>query len=99
MRSKIASKILSALPPEVREKVRAYANKQVMKTTEPQNLMDGLFEQMNRCREVLTYYDEIPQGVFGATMIRASIRNAENAIKENDVIKMLAAYRDLKEIE
>jgi hypothetical protein len=68
-------------------------------TTEPQNLMDGLFEQMNRCREVLTHYDAIPQGVFGATMIRASIRNAENAIKENDVIKMLAAYHDLKEIE
>lgn len=63
------------------------------------NLMDGLFDEMNRCREVLKHYEEIPQGVFGATMIKRSILKAEQSIKENDVVKMLIAYRDLKEIK
>lgn len=68
-------------------------------TEKPENLMDALFREMRRCREVLKMYEEIPQGAFGALMIQQSIQNAENAIKENDVIKMIAAYQDLKEIE
>lgn len=32
--------------------------------------MDGLFSEMNRCREVLKLYDEIPEGKFGGAMIR-----------------------------
>lgn len=66
---------------------------------ESQNLMDGLFKEMNRCREVLKQYEEIGKpGIFGATMIKRSIELAEISIKENDVVKMLAAYQDLKEI-
>lgn len=63
------------------------------------NLMDGLFEQMNRAREIKKMYDEIPQGKFGAMMIQQSIQRAEAAIKDNDVIEMLAAYTELTEIE
>lgn len=64
------------------------------------NLMDGMFEEMTRCREVLTHYEAIgPAGLFGATMIKRSIALAEQSIKENDVIKMLIAYNDLKEVQ
>lgn len=63
------------------------------------NLMDGLFEQMNRAREIKKMYDEIPQGKFGSMMIQQSIQRAEDAIKDNDVIEMLAAYTELTEIE
>lgn len=61
--------------------------------------MDGLFNEMNRCREVLKLYEAIPEGQMGAAMIRFTIRKAEDSIKENDVVKMLTAYAELKEIE
>lgn len=37
--------------------------------TKPKNIIDGLFFEMTRCREVLTHYEAIPEGVFGAAMI------------------------------
>lgn len=65
-----------------------------------QNLMDGLFEEMNRCRELLKMYEEIGQpGLFGATMIKRDIAYAELSIRENDVIKMIEAYDALKECQ
>lgn len=66
----------------------------------PENLMDGLFKEMNRCREVLKQYEEIgAAGAFGAYMIKMDIQTAEQAIKDNDVVKMLTAYNALKEIQ
>ena len=71
-----------------------------MKTDEPQNLMDGLFYEMNRCRDLLNEYKAIgPVGLFGHAMISAAIRYAEEAIKRNDVIRMLQAYNALKECQ
>lgn len=61
--------------------------------------MDGLLTEMNRAREVLKLYEEIPQGAFGAIMIKRSISFAEQSIKDNDVVQMLVAYNELKEIE
>lgn len=63
------------------------------------NLMEGLINEMNRAREVKAMYDEIPQGKFGSIMIQQSIKAAEKSISDNDVIAMLKAYNDLKEIE
>lgn len=64
-----------------------------------QNLMEGLLYQMNRAREIKKMYDEIPQGKFGSIMIQQSIDRAEKSISDNDVIAMLAAFKDLQEIE
>jgi hypothetical protein len=62
-----------------------------------ENLMDGLFKEMNRCRELLKEYEAIgPVGAFGKMMITQDILFAEQAIKENDVVKMLQAYESLK---
>ena len=73
-----------------------------VETKEPKNLMDGLFEEMNRVREVIKQY-EMPElkgaGMFAAYLMKQSIANAEYAIKNNDVIAMLASYQDLKEYE
>lgn len=71
-------------------------------THEPQNLMDGLFSEMNRVREVITQY-EAPElkgaGVFAAALMKQSIKKAERSIQSNDVIEMLQAYKELKEWE
>lgn len=64
------------------------------------NLMDGLLSEMNRVRDMIKEY-EAPElngaGVFAATMMKQDILQAENSIKENDVVKMLLAYSALKE--
>ena len=69
-------------------------------TKEPQNLMDGLFSEMNRVRELIKEYEDPilkGAGVFAAAMMKKSITTAEHSIKTNDVIEMLYAYNDLKE--
>lgn len=62
-------------------------------------LMDGLLKEINRAKEILKMYDEIPTGKFGAMMIRQDIALAEKSISDNDVVQMLVAYQRLKEIE
>ena len=62
------------------------------------NLIEGLQKEMNRCREVLKAYEEIPQGVFGATMIKLDIEKAELAIANGDVALMIKSLASLKEI-
>ena len=67
----------------------------------PENLMDGLFSEMNRVREIAEEYDSLPRGAgaFAALSMRFEIRNTETAIKDNDVIKMMSCYKSLKEYE
>lgn len=65
---------------------------------EIKNLMEGLLDELNRNRELLKEYEAIgPAGQFGAHFIRQSILAGETAIRDNDVIKMLSAYSNLKE--
>lgn len=66
---------------------------------ETQNLMDGILSEMNRAREILAMYEEIPQGAFGAAMIKMSVARAEKAISSGDIVEILKCYNDLKEIE
>lgn len=62
-----------------------------------ENLIDGLFRQMNRCRELVKTYEEIgAAGMFGKTMIEQAIKNAEAAIRSGDVVEMVIAYKALE---
>lgn len=63
------------------------------------NLIEGLQYEMNRCRELLKMYESIPQGVFGATVIKQSIKEAEEAINNGDTVQMMACYEQLKSHE
>ena len=63
------------------------------------NLIEGLQSEMNRCRELVELYDEIPAGAFGSTMIKAEIKKAESAIASGDTVKMLSCYKSLQECE
>lgn len=68
-------------------------------TEENKNLISSMHEEMNRCRELEKLYADIPAGSFGVAMTQRAIKNAEKSIEENDVVKMLIAYKELKEIE
>ena len=69
-------------------------------TKEPKNLMDGLFSEMNRVRELIKDYEDPilnGAGAFGAYFMKQSIAQAEKSIRDNDIIAMLVAYKSLQE--
>lgn len=63
------------------------------------NLIEDLQNEMNRCRELMALYDEIPTGAFGAAGIQMKIESAEEAIAEGDTVKMLSCYKALQRCE
>jgi len=65
------------------------------------NLIEGLQEQMNRVREIISEYDSLPNnaGALASGFMKISIKNAEKAIANGDTIAMLAAFEDLKTYE
>ena len=69
------------------------------KEKKPQNLLEAMHKEMDRCRELKKEYDIIPTGFFGSATIIGTIKQAERAIEEDDVVKMLVAYEELKKIE
>jgi len=63
------------------------------------NLIENIQLELTRARTVLGYYNEIPQGAFGAIMIKREIAAAEKAIAEQDVAAMIISLASLKNIE
>ena len=61
------------------------------------NLIKGINEELRRNRELLKMYEEIPQGAFGATMIRQSIEKAEKSLENGDIVEMVKCLKDLQE--
>ncbi len=62
-----------------------------------ENLLDGLFREMNRCRELIAEYGQIgPAGAFARAAIQNDITNAEKAIAGGDVVEMIAAFKELQ---
>lgn len=60
-------------------------------------LGDALPQEQARVRELLAEYKALgPVGGFGAMMIEASLRNADQAAMSGDVVEMIKAYNDLK---
>lgn len=70
-----------------------------------ETLADALPRQQARVREVLALYEELqrenPRAICGPAiaMIKASLAEAERAAISGDVIAMLRAHEDLKEIQ
>lgn len=68
-------------------------------TTETKNLMDGLLDEMNRVRELISEYKSLPGGVgfIGASLMEIEIKKAEKSISSGDVVAMLVCYQSLKD--
>jgi hypothetical protein len=61
------------------------------------NIIEGIQQQCERVRGILPYYEEIgPAGMFGLTMLKAAIKEGEASIASDDVVRMLAAYKELE---
>lgn len=64
-------------------------------------LIDGIFEEMNRVREIIKVYEDIPNGAgkLAISFMNLDIKFAELSIRRNDVLMMLAGYGKLKSWE
>lgn len=62
---------------------------------------EALPREIKRIREtVIPAYESIgPAGMFGLAFIRQSLTRAEDALSSGDVIAIVRAYADLKEIK
>jgi len=63
------------------------------------NIIEGIQEQCNRCRELIDVYNTIPAGVFGASFIQQAINEGEKSIASGDVVRMLSAFKELESCE
>jgi hypothetical protein len=64
-----------------------------------ENLMSATIAEMNRVRKLITEYERLPDnaGFFGASIMKVTIKNAEKAISDGDVVELLVAYKQLQE--
>lgn len=63
------------------------------------NMAEALAKEIERNRELLKLYQEIPTGVFGAMMIDLDIKNAVEALASGDAIKIIETYESMKDNE
>lgn len=62
------------------------------------NLIEGIQQECNRCRELLPHYEAIgAAGLFGKTMIQSDIKEGEDSIASGDVGRMIKAFAALKD--
>jgi hypothetical protein len=64
----------------------------------PDTLGDALPREIARVRDVLlpAYQGIGPAGAFGVVMLRQALDRANVAMIEGDLVKMIAAYEELK---
>ena len=65
------------------------------------NLIEGLHEEMDRVRDIIKVYEEVPKGAgaFASLMMKQSIKIAEQSIEIGDTIGMMKALNSLKEYD
>lgn len=62
-------------------------------------LIEEYHEQLDRVKQLLTWYEEIPEGVFWAITLRKVIADAEKARNEDNVVDMLKSLQEMKDCE
>lgn len=61
------------------------------------SLAEEILQQQERVRELLTEYEKIPTGIFGAAMLKQLLKRTEVAVMNQDPVEMLLCYEELKE--
>lgn len=64
------------------------------------NIIEAMFEEMNRARELIKQYEGVgAAGNWGKQIIGAVIKRSEAAISRGDVEEMLKLYNELKNLK
>lgn len=64
-----------------------------------ETLADALPKEIERVQEIIKEYESIPAGHLAASLMKADIKRAHEAMMSGDLPGMLAAYQALKEYE
>lgn len=69
--------------------------------TKIDTLGEAFPREQQRCRELITIYRDLPDGVgtFGAIMIEQVLKEADAAAISGDVVRMLRAFEKMKGCE
>lgn len=72
-----------------------------MKTQESVNLIEALLSEIDRVKEMIPIYQELPNnaGLLTSKFMEAEIKQAETAISNGDTIQMIASLKKLREYE
>lgn len=66
------------------------------------NIIEGLQDEIKRVNGIIKEYED-PMlngaGMLAATLMKGSIKQAENAIAQMDTVAMLSAIKNLQEFE
>lgn len=62
-------------------------------------MIPELRKEIERCEELVSRYNEIPTGAFGAAMIQHEIDAANEAIDRQDAVAMVRALSALRECQ
>jgi hypothetical protein len=75
--------------------------KEGTKMSEKQSFPEALAKEIERNRELLETYKELPGnvGIFGAIWINRDINHAIEALASGDVVEMIKAYESMKDNE
>jgi hypothetical protein len=60
------------------------------------SLADALPLEIERVQALISIYMSVPMGHIAASMMKASIKQAQQSIMEGDLVGVLLAYEDLK---
>lgn len=64
------------------------------------SLAEAFPKEQARLRELLKAYHEIgPPGMIGAALIEATLREADEAVASQDVVRMVAVFKKMQETE
>ena len=69
----------------------------IIKEEKARELLKMYEELLKMYEELLKMYEEIPNGAFGAIMIKQSIDKVESAMANGNTVEMLRCLKDLKE--
>lgn len=61
------------------------------------NMIEAIQKEQKRVRELLTQYEAIPEGAFGAMMLKQALKAGDVSIATGDVVGMITALQNLKE--
>ena len=59
-------------------------------------LGDALPYEIERVQEIIKLYEEVPMGHIAAAIMKQDIQRAHKAMMEEDLVEMIAVYKDLQ---
>lgn len=58
---------------------------------------EDFLDEIKRVEGIITLYESVPSAYIAAALMKAEVKQAREALDNNDIVKMINAYSHLKE--